>query len=141
MSSICQCPKTAGKTTLFNSFPIPFIVGGIDLIGHFAKAPGNLQFCIVAIDYMTKYVETKALQLITERDCKKFFNDFVFMRFGIPRVLVSNNGLQFIGKELEAYLEELNITHRKSSIRHPQPNVQVEVTNCILLQSLEKRLC
>lgn len=62
------------------------------------------------------------------------------MRFGISRVLIFDNGLQFIGKEFGAYLEELNIIHMKSSVGHPQANGHVEVTNHILLRSIEKRL-
>lgn len=59
---------------------------------------------------MTKWVKAKALQRITEKDYKNCFNDFVVMRFDIPQILISDNGLQFIGKEFGAYLKELNHT-------------------------------
>ncbi|XP_074323003.1 uncharacterized protein LOC141659957 [Apium graveolens] len=62
------------------------------------------------------------------------------MRFGIPVVLFSDNGPQFVGSDFEAYLKELGIKHKRASVAHPQDNGQVEVTNRTILQSLEKRL-
>ncbi|XP_074343127.1 uncharacterized protein LOC141680953 [Apium graveolens] len=62
------------------------------------------------------------------------------MRFGIPVVLVSDNKPQFVGSDFEAYLKELGIKHKRSSMAHPQGNGQVEVTNRTILRDLEKRL-
>ena len=66
--------------------------------------------------------------------------DNILMRFGIPRVLVSDNGPQFVGSDFENYLKERGIKHKKSSVAYPQGNGQVEVTNRILLRGIEKRL-
>ncbi|XP_074355947.1 uncharacterized protein LOC141695612 [Apium graveolens] len=62
------------------------------------------------------------------------------MRFGIPVVLISDNGPQFVGSEFKAYLKELGIKHKRVSVAHPQGNGQVEVTNRTILRGLEKRL-
>ncbi|XP_074352858.1 uncharacterized protein LOC141692010 [Apium graveolens] len=62
------------------------------------------------------------------------------MGFGIPVVLVSDNGPQFVGSDFEAYLKELGIKHRRASVAHPQGNGQVKVTNRTILRGLEKRL-
>ncbi|XP_074342912.1 uncharacterized protein LOC141680637 [Apium graveolens] len=119
--------------------PIPFAVWGIDIIGPFPRAKGDLRYLLVSIDYMTKWVEVKAMRTINQQDCIKFV-DNILMRFGIPRVLVSDNGPQFIGAEFESYLQERRIKHKKSSVAYPQGNGQVEVTNKILLRGIEKRL-
>lgn len=50
------------------------------------------------------------------------------IHFSISRILILDNGFQFLGKEFEAYLEELNIVHKNSSVWHPQANDQLEVT-------------
>ncbi|XP_074371171.1 uncharacterized protein LOC141712220 [Apium graveolens] len=59
--------------------------------------------------------------------------------FRIPRVLVSDNGPQFVGSEFETYLQERGIKHKKSSVVYPQGNMQVEVKIQILLRGIEKR--
>lgn len=94
-------------------------------MGAFSIAPGGLKFCTVVVNYMTKWIEAKPLQRTVEKDCIKFFNDLVVIRFRIPRTLISDNGLQFVGTQFESYLTDLNIIHEKAFINHPQANDQV----------------
>ncbi|XP_074323402.1 uncharacterized protein LOC141660323 [Apium graveolens] len=103
--------------------PIPFAVWGIDIMGPFPRAKRDLMYLLVSIDYMTKWVEAKAMRTINQQDCIKFMEN-ILMRFGIPRVLVSDNGPQFIGSEFESYLQERGIKYKKSSVAYPQGNGQ-----------------
>ncbi|XP_074337069.1 uncharacterized protein LOC141674249 [Apium graveolens] len=119
--------------------PIPFAVWGIDIMGPFPRAREDLRYLLVSIDYMTKWVEAKAMRTINQQDCIKFM-DNILMRFGIPSVLVSDNGPQFVGAEFESYIQVRGIRHKKSSVTYPQGNGQVEVTNRILLRGIKKRL-
>ncbi|KAL8098862.1 hypothetical protein AgCh_031544 [Apium graveolens] len=112
--------------------PISFVVWGIDIMGPFPRAKGGLRYVLVAIDYMTKWAEAKAMRTINQQDYIKFV-DAIVMRFGIPIVLISDNGSQFVGSDFEAYLKELGIRHKKASVAHPQGNGQVEVTNRTIL--------
>lgn len=73
----------------------------------------------MAIDYVTKWVEARPIQTTTEHECLKFFKEFVIFRFGIPMVLVSDNGRQFVGLKFEEFLSDLNIQHQKTSVAHP----------------------
>ena len=119
--------------------PIQFAVWGIDIMGPFSRAKGDLRYLLVSIDYMTKWVEAKAMWTINQQDCIRFM-DNILMRFELPRVLVPENGPQFIGSDFENYLAERGIKHKKSYVAYPQGNGQVEVTNRILLRGIEKRL-
>uniref|UniRef100_A0A2N9GRS6 Uncharacterized protein n=1 Tax=Fagus sylvatica TaxID=28930 RepID=A0A2N9GRS6_FAGSY len=64
----------------------------------------------------------------------------VICRFGIPRVLVSDNGKQFDNGPFRDLCAQLNIKNHYSSPRHPQANGQVEVTNRTLLKQIKTRL-
>ncbi|XP_074346647.1 uncharacterized protein LOC141685446 [Apium graveolens] len=101
--------------------PIPFSVWGIDIMGPFPRARGDLRYVLVAIDYITKWAEAKAMRTINQQDCIKFM-DLIVMRFEILVVLISDNGPQFVGSEFEAYLKELGIKHKRASVAHPQGN-------------------
>nr|XP_025634567.1 uncharacterized protein LOC112728581 [Arachis hypogaea] len=66
--------------------------------------------------------------------------EFVITRFGIPEVVVSDNGIQFTDKKFAEFLTDLDIKHKFSSIEHPQTNSQVEAANKVVLLGLKKRL-
>ncbi|XP_074336124.1 uncharacterized protein LOC141673288 [Apium graveolens] len=67
--------------------PIPFTVWGIDIMGPFPRARGDLRYLLVLIAYMTKWVKTKAMITINQQDCIKFM-DNILMRFGILRGII-----------------------------------------------------
>ncbi|XP_025664473.1 uncharacterized protein [Arachis hypogaea] len=118
----------------------PFGIWGIDLVGPFPTAPGQLRYLIVAIDYYTKWIEAKPLASITATQCRKFLWRQVITRFGIPEIIISDNGTQFADKKFKEFLEGLRVSHRFSSVEHPQTNGQVESANKIIVKGLKKRL-
>ena len=75
-----------------------------------------------------------------EKNVRSFIWKFIIYRFGIPRVLVSNNGKQFDNDSFRDYCSQLGIRNHYSSPAHPQANRQVEVTNQSLLKIIKTRL-
>ena len=51
-----------------------------------------MKFLIVGIDYFTKWVEVEPMARITEQNVRNFFWKNIICHFGIPRVLISDNG-------------------------------------------------
>nr|GEW51712.1 reverse transcriptase domain-containing protein [Tanacetum cinerariifolium] len=49
----------------------PFYKWGIDIAGPFPNRPRKVKFLIVAIDYLTKWIEAKAVAIITGNQVKK----------------------------------------------------------------------
>ena len=84
--------------TSINS-PIPFAMWGMDILGPFPIASGQRKFLVVAIDYFTKWIEAKPLAKITTKQIAQFFWESIICRYGIPRVLVTDNGTQFNNEE------------------------------------------
>ena len=73
-------------------------------------------------------------------ECLEFVWKTVICRFGIPRVLVSDNGKQFHNLRFRQFSQELGIHNHYSSPGHPQANGQVEVTNQSLLKLIKTQL-
>ena len=109
-------------------------------MGPFPTALRQLKFLIIGIDYFTKWVEVEALATITEKNIRNFVWRNIICRYGIPRVLVSNNGKQFDNSPFRDFCLELGIKNHYSSPTHPQANEQVEVTNRSLLKIIKIRL-
>ena len=80
---------------------------------------GNKRFVLVATDYVTKWVEAEALANIRDVDVKKFVWKNIITRFGVPQVLILDNGLQFDGKAFREYCSNLGIINRYSSPAYP----------------------
>nr|XP_025678495.1 uncharacterized protein LOC112778389 [Arachis hypogaea] len=118
----------------------PFGTWGIDLVGPFPTAPGQLRYLIVAIDYFTKWIEAEPLASITATQCRKFLWRQIITRFGIPEIIISDNGTQFADTKFKEFLNGLRISHRFSSVEHPQTNGQMESANKIIVKGLKKRL-
>jgi transposase InsO family protein len=64
----------------------------------------------------------------------------VFPRFGTPKILISNGGTHFIGKNFKKCLSKLGIEHRVSTVYHPQTNGQAETSNRQLKGILNKTI-
>ena len=61
----------------------------------------NRKYLLVSTDYFTKWVEAEPLANIRDVDVKRFIWENIVTRFGVPHVLISDNGLQFNNKMLE----------------------------------------
>ncbi|GJX44211.1 reverse transcriptase domain-containing protein [Tanacetum coccineum] len=66
-----------------------FDVWGIDFMGPFPSSRGN-KYILVAVDYLSKWVEAKALPTNDARVVCKFLKS-LFARFGAPRAIISEN--------------------------------------------------
>ncbi|GKD74288.1 reverse transcriptase domain-containing protein [Tanacetum coccineum] len=93
---LCQvhAPVPRRTKTLMTSImaPWPFYQWRMDILGPLPQASGKLKFVIVAIDYFTKWIESKPSARITRKDVKKFLWDNIMCRFGLPRIIVKDNG-------------------------------------------------
>ncbi|XP_012836530.1 PREDICTED: uncharacterized protein LOC105957147 [Erythranthe guttata] len=144
-----QCPncqahaivaRQPGEPMKIISSPCPFAQWGIDLVGPFTMAVRRKRYLIVAVDYFTKWVEAEALSRITEDEVMKFIWKNICCRFGVPRIIISDNGTQFNGKKITGWCTEMKVAQRFTSVAHPQANGQVEVINRILVDGIKKRI-
>ena len=118
----------------------PFAQWGLDIMGPFLIATRQLKFLVVGIDYFTKWVEAEALATIMEKNVRSFVWRNIVCRYGIPRVLVSDNRKQFDNDSFSNFCSQLGIKNHYSSPVHPQANGQVEVMNRSLLKIIKTRL-
>ena len=122
------------------SSPWPFIQWGLDIVGPFPKAAGNKRYLLVGIDYFTKCIEAEPLANIRDVNAKKFIWRNIVTQFGVPRTLISDNGLQFDNKTFRRYCCELGIINRYSTPAYSQGNWLAEAVNKVIVNGLKKRL-
>ncbi|XP_019431298.1 PREDICTED: uncharacterized protein LOC109338494 [Lupinus angustifolius] len=70
----------------------------------------------------------------------KRFNNIIFPRFGVLRLVISNGGSHFIERHFDNLLKKYGVSHWVGNVYHPQTSGQVEVSNSDVKSILEKIL-
>ncbi|GJX09269.1 reverse transcriptase domain-containing protein [Tanacetum coccineum] len=141
----CDSCQRQGKTSQRDEMPQNsiqvceiFDVWGIDFMGPFPSSRGN-KYILVAVDYLSKWVEAKALPTNDARVVCKFLKS-LFARFGAPRAIISDRGTHFCNDQFAKVMQKYGVTHRLSTAYHPQTSGQVEVSNRGLKRILERTI-
>nr|GEU89618.1 reverse transcriptase domain-containing protein [Tanacetum cinerariifolium] len=100
---------------------------GIDFMGPFSSSRGN-RYILVSVDYLSKWVEAKALLTNDARVVVKFLKSR-FARFRTPRAIISDHGTYFCNDKFAKVMSKYGVTHRLATAYHPQTSRQVEVSN------------
>lgn len=76
---------------------------------------------MTVVDYRSKWPEAIVLKRIT---CESIVNALadIFARFGNPKVLITDNGRQFVAEEFQDFIKANGIQHRRVSPYFPQVN-------------------
>ena len=119
----------------------PFAVWGLDLVGPLQKAPGGYTYLLVAIDKFSKWIEARPITKIKSEREVQFFTNIVY-RFGVPNLIITDNGTHFTGKNFLKFCDDFHIRMDWSAVAHPQTNRQVERVNGngMILQGLKPRI-
>ena len=76
----------------------------IDFMGPFPSSYGN-KYILVVVDYISKWVEAVASPTNDASIVIKLFKSIIFPRFGIPRVVISDDKTHFINKIFDRLLQ------------------------------------
>lgn len=80
---------------------------------------------LVTVDYYSNFVEVARLSSVTSCSVIKEMKA-TFPRYGIPYVLITDNGLQFASAEFAVFAKSWMFQHITSSPYHPQSNGKAE---------------
>nr|GEZ91888.1 reverse transcriptase domain-containing protein [Tanacetum cinerariifolium] len=77
---------------------------GIDFMGPFLSSKGN-KYILVAVDYLSKWVEAKAPPTNDARVVVKFLKS-LFSQFGTPKAIISDRGTHFYNDQFSRVMEK-----------------------------------
>nr|GFA13186.1 hypothetical protein [Tanacetum cinerariifolium] len=104
--------------------------------GPFLSSRGN-KYILVAIDYLSKWVEAKVIPTNDARVVCKFLKN-PFARFGAPRAIISDRGTHFCNDQFTKVMQKYGVTNRLATSYHPQTSGQLKVSNRCLKRILER---
>ena len=112
---------------------------GIDFMGPFPPSYRN-EYILVAVDYVSKWVEAIASPTNDARVVTKMFKTIIFPRFGVPRVVIGDGGTHFINKVFQGLLKKNGVKRKVATAYHPQTSGQVDVSNRDIKSILQKTI-
>lgn len=93
----------------------PFKRWVLDFVGPINPISKGKKYILVFTDYVTKWVEVRALAREIEKAMVQFIFSDVFVRFGVIREIVTDQGTQFVSKLGQGIVQKYQITHWKST--------------------------
>ena len=97
-------------------------------MGPFPPSCGYI-YILLAIDYVSKWVETIPTRTNDHKVVLKFLKEHIFFSLWNAREIISDGGLHFCNQTFENLLKKNGVTHKVSTAYHPQSNGQAELAN------------
>ena len=115
---------------------VPFTYIALDILGPFPESIRGNKYVMVVSDLCTRYVTTVAVGDIKTTTLANALIENVFLKYGFPDKLLTDNAKQFLSNIWQALLEILGTKHKRTTSYHCQTNGIVENANKVLTTSL-----
>lgn len=99
-----------------------FEVVSFDLFGPLPPTKDGETWILIVEDVASRWVELFALTSATAENCALTLINEVFLRYGVPRRVISDNGTQFVSAVMQQVTYTLNIKHQYTPLYHPESN-------------------
>lgn len=100
----------------------PWEFVSVDLVGPLPPSTTGFKYVLSIQDYFSKFCLFVPLRTAKAKQIVQHIEEDVFLVYGVPRLLWSDNGSQFIGREWQELAREYNVTLARSANYHPQAN-------------------
>lgn len=110
----------------------PFQKLYVDLLGPYPRSKMGNSFILVCLDHFSKFVFVEPLRKADSTSIIKFLEKQVFSIFGVPESLHSDNGRQFISKEMKEFCERYAVRQIFTGVYAPQSNASERVNRSIV---------
>jgi len=99
------------------------------MIGPLPSSNG-MDAILVIVDQFTKMIRLKAITTnISSEEIAKIYRDEIWKLHGVPRTILSDQGLQFASKFIEEFTKVLETKRKLSTAYYPQTDGQTERIN------------
>lgn len=106
----------------------PWQIIYIDFVGPFPRSKKGYSYLLVVVDGFSKFVNIFPLRNATSKAAVEHLENRIFLTYGVPEVLISDNGSQFISAEFNNFLNKYGVKKWLTARYHPQANA-VEAAN------------
>lgn len=129
-----KAPNTVLTPTMGGVKPArhPWELLSIDWVGPMVKSKSGNTVLLVMVDWVTKFVIAEPYRTANAKQMVSFLEKYVFLRFSTPRIIITDNGSQFLSHIFRSLLRRYNIQHMRTAFYTPMCN-PTERTNRTLI--------
>lgn len=124
---ICAAHKPEQKPSLGHivSHPKPnqpWEVISTDLMGPLPTSKRGFKYILVVTDYLSKFCLVYPLRSASAEMITRIIEEQVFLLFGVPRILICDNGPQYRSKQFQSMATSYQCRIKYCAAYHPQAN-------------------
>jgi transposase InsO family protein len=95
----------------------------MDFIGPFPMSYKRNMYVFTVVENFSKFVWAFPLRTATSRNIIQILEERIFLAYGVPKILIMDNGKQFVSREFKSFLSSHGIQDlRYNAYYHPQHN-------------------
>ncbi|KAL2906100.1 Gypsy retrotransposon integrase-like protein 1 [Bienertia sinuspersici] len=99
----------------------PFKAWGLDVNGPITpKSSGGHAYILATTDYFLKWAEAVALREVKKENVVEFIRNQIIFRYGVPRYVITDNGMPFFNKLIMSLCEKFKFKQRNRQCTMPQ---------------------
>ena len=104
----------------------------IDILGPYPRSKNGHIGLLIILDHLTKFHWLFPLKKFTSAVIENILEKEIFHVFGVPEILLSDNGTQFKSNNFNAFLTQYGISHMYTAIYSPQSNASERVNRSVI---------
>lgn len=110
----------------------PWQMISTDLIGKYPRSRKGNTYVLVVCDWFTKFTLLFPLRAATSKAISRIIKEEVFLLYGVPEIIVCDNGPQYTSKEFQELLKRYKVPKLWYNARyHPQVNPAERVNRVV----------
>ena len=118
----------------------PFSSIVVDIVGPLPKTKSGYNYLLTMIDRTSRYPEAIPVRTFNAKTVVRELKNF-FSRFGLPKIIQTDNGSNFKSKQFCEEMNNLGIKHITSTPYHPESQGVVERFHQTFKSMLKKYCC
>ena len=128
--------KQEGKLYPIEKPDEPMHTVHIDHLGPFEKSSMKNSYLLVLVDSFSKFVIVRPVKTLSSVETIKNLREIFCMFAGIPKRVISDNGLAFTSKRFKEFALKYQFKHILNAVACPRSNGQVERYNRTVLDAI-----
>ncbi|SAM01845.1 hypothetical protein [Absidia glauca] len=127
----CQTSGPKRQQELLHPIPVGskhFEQWALD-VKHVPTSKTGARYIIARIEYLTKWVEARAIRYQTSAEVASFIYEEIITRHGCPHIIITDNGKPFIGDLIAKVCLHYTIHHKTITVGNSQANGLIERLN------------